>query len=592
VIDALDPLSAAESNDAMRKAKRAKSASRPAVKRSASDGARFMLLGNEALGGHRARKGFRFQDLWLAFHLLNWVSEDDFYGFVNEGMDDVDACWLHGGRGAQNPAARDWRIHQLKDTTITPKLLSEIFDAFRRKEASIPAAWSGFHVIATRCAERLNSLPVLLDLTRKYLITHGRDSPVADAAIVEFAETLERLGVSADASFVVDRVELKFNAGWVGDADTFSPLFNAKLAGYGIARERLEEAGRALVALVSGEKVGGLVKRAEVTALLDGFKPTVDASRKPVAAELPLASAGQRRAPARAVRDESALVSVFPGGGVLLRLPGGAHGLVDCGMDAASQIISYLAERKVETLDFVAISHWHIDRYNGVLSVASAVKRVRRLWVPSFPGKLDPFVARKFRDQLESGDLRRYGIAEIVETNARLVIWQLPGDTGGTARVEAFAADMNDRELHRTLKRWGNRVENINDFCTVFRVSVGSRSFLICADATIKCWTDLFKRLVGPDESMRCDGLTVPHHGSSRSLNRDILGAIAEPSGFYAVVDPDPRFRLPHREALDLVRAANGEILVCDSTPVHLLLARDGLFERRFALSRPGTSSQ
>jgi hypothetical protein len=31
-----------------------------------------------------------------------------------------------------------------------------------------------------------------------------------------------------------------------------------------------------------------------------------------------------------------------------------------------------------------------------------------------------------------------------------------------------------------------------------------------------------------------------------------------------------------------MIRAANGELLVCDRTPVHLLLTRDGLFERRF----------
>jgi hypothetical protein len=53
------------------------------------------------------------------------------------------------------------------------------------------------------------------------------------------------------------------------------------------------------------------------------------------------------------------------------------------------------------------------------------------------------------------------------------------------------------------------------------------------------------------------------------------------------VVDPAPRHALPDARVLDLVRATNGEILVCDSTPVHLLLTRDGLFERRFALSPP-----
>jgi hypothetical protein len=46
----------------MRKAKRARPARRPTTKRRASDPAQFRLLGPEAMGGHRARQGFRFQD--------------------------------------------------------------------------------------------------------------------------------------------------------------------------------------------------------------------------------------------------------------------------------------------------------------------------------------------------------------------------------------------------------------------------------------------------------------------------------------------------------------------------------------------------
>jgi beta-lactamase superfamily II metal-dependent hydrolase len=302
--------------------------------------------------------------------------------------------------------------------------------------------------------------------------------------------------------------------------------------------------------------------------------------------ELPLAATQSRRAPSKAALDEPALISAFPGGAVLLRLPGGAHGLVDCGMEAASQIIACLDARQVDTLDFLAVSHWHFDRYSGILSVLSALKRVRRLLLPSFPGKYRRKLGRKLLDPIETAGLAHFRIGELAVTNARWVIWQLGDGAPAAARVEAYAANMNDPEVVRLAAR-GHGLENINDFCTVFRVVVGSRSFLLTADATFPCWDRLFRRLVGPGESLRADGLTVPHHGNRRALSQDLLAAIAEPAGFYAVVDPAPRWNFPQPEALALLRAGNGEILVSESALVHLLLTRDGLFERRFALGAP-----
>ncbi len=112
---------------------------------------RFYLLGNEAMGGHRARQGFRFQDLWLAFQLVDWITQQDFHGAVNEGLDDVDASWFRSDkRGRKNDSANfDWEIHQLKDTSITPKLLVEIFDGFRRKEKQFAATLSRYHIVAS-----------------------------------------------------------------------------------------------------------------------------------------------------------------------------------------------------------------------------------------------------------------------------------------------------------------------------------------------------------------------------------------------------------------------------------------------------------
>jgi hypothetical protein len=573
----------------MRKANRPTPAS-STPKRHTSQGARtFKMLGHEGEGGHRARRGFRFQDRWLAFHLLEWVTDESFRGVVNEGIDDVDASWFHNGSSGEQDAF-DWRIHQLKDTEITPAILSEILDSFRRKEAQLPATFSRYHVVASRCAKQLRSLPDLLDHARNARDRAGPGSAIGLLAVREFGDKLADLGITADAAFVIDRVELTFRADWLGDSKVFAPQFHLRLAGYGIPRESAAQARDALFGLIS-ESVGKLITRAAVTELLDGFKPNIVVPRKAAPGKLPVAATARRRAHARAELDEPALISVFPGGAVLLRLPGGAYGLVDCGMVAAAQIVAHLAQRKVDTFDFVAISHWDSDRFNGVLSVLGAVKRVRKFLVPSVPG---PWSARvsALLDQLRGEGRRRYGIGELAVTNARAVIWELVDGTGRFARVESFAADRFDPATRK-----GARVGEIgpawsrNDLCTVFRVTVGDHSFLITSDASIKRWTHLLRRLLGAGESFRADGLTLPRHGSHQSLNQDILGAIADSAGFYAVVDPLRLYGLPHADVLQLVRAGNGEIVVCDPTPVHFLLTHDGLFERRFALGQPRGAS-
>jgi beta-lactamase superfamily II metal-dependent hydrolase len=272
---------------------------------------------------------------------------------------------------------------------------------------------------------------------------------------------------------------------------------------------------------------------------------------------------------------------VFSDDAVMLRLPGGVHGLVDCGRAAASWIIPYLEEHKVETFDFIAISHWDADRFRGVTSVVHALRHVGKFLVPSVAGEMNPLV-RNVLAYLEISE----AIGELQATNDRTVIWELVDSTNRIVRVEAFAADRNDPAIWMVP---GRRYMPRNDLCTVFRLSVDDRHFLMTADANVRRWTRLFERQLRPGESLRSDGLTLPRHGSSTSLNKEILHKLADPTGFYAIVDPVPRYGLPHRRVLDLVREENGEIIVCDTTPVHMLLTRDGLFARRFAL---GSMSQ
>jgi beta-lactamase superfamily II metal-dependent hydrolase len=555
----------------------------------------FDLLGPEAMGGHHARRGFRFQDRWIALHLLDWVTHDDFRGVVNEGVDDVDVSWHRAGppqRKDRVPGSEyDWTLHQLKDTTIGQKSLGTILEKFRRKHADFPKTWSRCGLVATRCAEGLSGLPELLRQTRNLRLNHGPDSPIGIAAAEEFAQRLRKLRINTDAQFLLEQVDIEFSAAWVNDQDVYQKIFRGFVAAQWISVEHAEEIGRQLNSLVS-EQVGSLLTRDAVVELLDRFRtrpaPAGKAgttTQRLAPADHPLPETPDETRPILVglhVRpDLSCEISVFPGGAVLLELPGERHGLIDCGLDAAAQIVPYLDARGVDTLDFVAISHWHVDRYNGVIPVVSSMKRVRELLVPSVPDVMRR-AGTSFLDQLQRDGPRRHRIGQLVRMNALQPIWHVAKKhKGAGAEVVSFSPDVFDPRVRRALNA-EFRGWQVNDLCTVFRVSVGDRSFLITADATIRRWDDLLARFGDCFRGREADGMTVPHHGSGRSLNPGILAALVEPSGFCAVLDPAPRFNLPHREALDLIRAAHGELLVCDRTPVHLLLTRDGLFERRF----------
>ena len=87
------------------------------------------------MGGVHARAGFRLQDLWIAFNLLDWVRQDDFRGFKDEGVDDVDVSLFQEGR---RTGPFDWKYYQLKDTLVTLAVLSKVLELFRRKHARFP----------------------------------------------------------------------------------------------------------------------------------------------------------------------------------------------------------------------------------------------------------------------------------------------------------------------------------------------------------------------------------------------------------------------------------------------------------------------
>jgi len=562
----------------------------------------FELLGAEASGGIWARRGFRFQDLWIAYKLMEWINKDDFHGVINEGVDDVDVAWNRPKKAARKGNKEklddfDWQVFQLKDTSITAKLLAEILDSFWRKSKRFPSTWSRFYLVATRAADRISNVSSQIKRTRDLRLAHRADSPIGKAAFKELAGKLVDIGIKTDVGFLLDRVELDLTSAWVNDIDSFRRLFNNLLAGQGVPADRLDEAGDGLIQLVSGNKVGSLVLGTDVTALLDRHR-AAPAKRMPARPQPATARKTKSRAPkpddARPIMvalnlkpELSCQISLFPGNAALLCLPDGTYGLIDCDISAVSQLVPYLNDRGIETLDFIAISHWHIDHYSGMSSVLDAMKRVRQILLPAISFDPSP-TAKRFLDTLKAdrSDGGKGKVGSVENMSARREIYRNDDDKRSKVVVTSFSPDRynanTDREIHYTSRS----AQDLNDYCSVFRVSVGERSFLISTDATIKTWERVLRDLVWSGAPLVADGLTVPNHGANSSLSREILGKIAEPSGFYAVVEPSRRFNLPAPEVLDLIRKSSGELLMCDTSPVQLLLTRDGLFEQRLSNRR------
>src|SRR6516164_10954 len=134
---------------------RTKANATPADKRRS----RESLLSPAALGGVLARKGMRFQDLWLLHQLAGWAVDVLFRGFVNEGREDVDSS-RYVDETRKKFVLDRW---QLKDRLITKSLLAEVLAGFeaqsRERLARGATPIARFHFVSPAPHEDVWALP-------------------------------------------------------------------------------------------------------------------------------------------------------------------------------------------------------------------------------------------------------------------------------------------------------------------------------------------------------------------------------------------------------------------------------------------------
>ncbi|OAI45814.1 hypothetical protein AYO44_12370 [Planctomycetaceae bacterium SCGC AG-212-F19] len=529
------------------------------------------LLAPQSMGGLLARKGFRFQDLWLAGQVCAWMVNPQFRGFVNEGVDDVDVFW-HGDHNYPERRER----YQLKDELVGGPTLADFLNRSKAAHDATNGEWYCYWLIASRCIQSFDSLPTKLERTQRAQIPYGVTSATYRATVAELRDALANIDKCPDVDFVIERIRLDFSVGNLADSDRYWGDLSWKLvAQLHVEASRVFDATNALLMTLMARRVGVFLQREDILSIVAPYR--TPAAQQQAKDERLLAPPAEVKPPfATSPADAFCKVSIFPGNAQLIRLPNAVVGLIDCGKYSVRWIIEALAEHRIRALNFLAVTHWDRDHFDGMQTVLDILDRVGTFWMPYTPALLH-------QDERPSEMLERLRsmigskIGAVKELGESTALASVPTPEGAIAAL-VEAMNPASRALPPETQV-GHLIPN--DLCAVYRASVGSTNCLLTGDASIRAWETLIAARDRTSSPLAADLLMVPHHGSRGSLNQSIAARLLKPGRSLAVLEPLARHRLPHSEVLDLLDAMNTEVVSFEDRPLHFVLFQDGLYVRR-----------
>ncbi|OFW42220.1 MAG: hypothetical protein A3J28_06375 [Acidobacteria bacterium RIFCSPLOWO2_12_FULL_60_22] len=208
-------------------------------------------------------------------------------------------------------------------------------------------------------------------------------------------------------------------------------------------------------------------------------------------------------------------------GGGVIPIPGSPPPRLDIGESVVS---SYLWSRRLQSLDFMVLTHAHGDHFGGLLTVLENF-RVGELWISPQPSSEN--TDRLLRRAAARGvRVRRMHSGDRSEVQGVEVLVLSPPSDWNPPRVS-------------------------NNDSLVLRLGYGRRHVLLPGDVEAR----MEQRLVKDGMPIASDILKVPHHGSKTSTSPDFLARVAPRFGLISV-GPYRRFGHPHAEVLEALQQA------------------------------------
>lgn len=225
-------------------------------------------------------------------------------------------------------------------------------------------------------------------------------------------------------------------------------------------------------------------------------------------------------------------VDVGQGDAALLESSDGHSALIDAGPPEGDEHLrAVLAQRGIRTLDWMILTHPHLDHIGGARNVMSAV-RVQRVIDPAFPHPIATY------DRL----LAVIQQQAIPFTPARQGMTLTLGATGIGVEVLQPRLPFIDRSRSEA---------NANSVVT--RVTVGSVRVLFTGDAE----TETEERLLAENRAqLSADVLKVAHHGSRYASTQPFLSAVGARAAVISCATGND-YGHPHQETLTALARNN-----------------------------------
>ncbi len=210
----------------------------------------------------------------------------------------------------------------------------------------------------------------------------------------------------------------------------------------------------------------------------------------------------------------------------------GVNILIDTGeSDQADNLIRYLENAGVQTIDYLFLTHPHTDHMGG------AVKLMEH-----FPVK---------QVYLTNRTHTTVSYRKLIQTIKNKNIKRVQAKAGVTINFT--------KKLRGEIVAPNQTYDDINASSIVLKVTHGSNSFLFTGDATIETEQDILKD--GYDVS--ADVYKVAHHGSSTSNSSEFLNAV-NPSICVIEVGKNNSYGHPHREIKELLNKMKVDVYRTD----------------------------
>lgn len=220
--------------------------------------------------------------------------------------------------------------------------------------------------------------------------------------------------------------------------------------------------------------------------------------------------------------------------------------LIDAGPSHSKEnLISYLKDSKVKTLDYIIATHPHEDHIGGMATVISSFN-IGRFYAPNIIHNSKAFenmIIELQKKKLKVNIIKR-GMGHDI-------------DLGKGTTVEVFSPN-------------SNTYDNINNYSPIMKITYGSTSFLFTGDAE----KDIEEELVQNKDTITSNVLKIGHHGSSSSTNENFFNLVS-PNISIISLGINNSYGHPNKKVLELLNSKNTSIYRTDEDG-SIVISSDG----------------